>query len=70
MHNLVNPRNARPEQPRAIQDAYRMLGGAPKKRRGTPASAVHVDRLDAGGLDTELLSWMFFSGSPASFPRR
>jgi len=65
MQDLVNPRNLTPasdDQRRAIGDAYRVLGGAPRTRRKTAARAVHVAQLDAGGCDRDLLCWLFFQG--------
>jgi hypothetical protein len=63
--NLIDPRNATPandDQRGALRAAYVMLGGAPKARRRTHARSVSVDRLDAGGLDRDLLLWLLFQG--------
>lgn len=39
-----------------------MLGGTPKKRRGTVAGSLHIDQLEAAGVDRDGMAWMHFQG--------
>lgn len=65
MDFCVNPHWSAPAndaQRHAIRAACRLLGGVPQKRRGALARSLHIDELEAGGVDRPVMSWMHFQG--------
>ena len=65
MSKLATPHDtthATADQRRALWDAYCALVGTPRSRRKFSPRPVSVDRLDAAGIDRELLPWILFQG--------